>query len=218
MTLWDAYAYRGVALSSAEALELSRLSKPLDIPGVLAMGDSIVLGQGDAAANGGWRGDLLTLAGSYERWWYLGPLRLYAANAPNNRTAAAGGTTVAQHLAQFNDSVAAGWDPSIILYCGGQNDVSLGETALLPARYAALFAAWAGRRAIVHVVPPQNPTTANTAIANGYLAAAAAIHPNITVVDGGLVSPGDLFDTVHPNAGGYDKMANAIWTPFSAHV
>jgi lysophospholipase L1-like esterase len=219
MTLGGLYVYRDFAAAPADALTLARLSDPLAaVPAVMALGDSIPLGVGDGDNNGGYRGDLLGLAGSNERWWFVGTTKNYPANAPNNRHEAVGGSEVDAHLTQFNSAVAAGWDPSIIIYCGGRNDINNGKVALLPARYAALFAAFGGRRAIVHVVPPSNPTTADTATANGYLATAAASYPNITIVDGNVLSPADMADASHPNAGGYAKMAGAIWTPFSAHV
>lgn len=210
------YIYAGAALTAAEALSLSRISDPLaGKRSVLPLGDSITLGVGDAANNGGYRGDLIGLAGSAEAFWFLGDTKNYTANAPNNRHAAVGGSKVDAHLTQYNAAVAAGWDPEIILYCGGRNDISAGEVASLGARYTALFNAWGGRRAIVHVVPPSNPTTADTATANATLASVAAGYPNITIVNGNLSSPGDLFDSVHPNSGGYDKMAAAYWAVLS---
>lgn len=216
MTLGALYVYKGAALSSAEAVTLARLSDPLAAKRtVLALGDSITLGVGDGGSNGGYRGDLIGLASSNEAFWFLGPTKDYANNAPNNRHAAVGGSKVDAHLTQFNAALAAGWDPSIILYCGGRNDISAGEVSSLPSRYNALFSAFGGRRAIVHVVPPSNPTGPETATANGHLATAAASYPNITIVDGALSSPGDLFDSVHPNAGGYDKMAAAYWAELS---
>jgi lysophospholipase L1-like esterase len=216
MSLGGLYVYAGAALTAAEALSLSRLSDPLaGKRTILPLGDSITLGVGDAASNGGYRGDLIGLAGSNEAFWFLGETKNYTANAPNNRHSAVGGSKVDAHLTQFNAAIAAGWDPQIILYCGGRNDISAGEVASLGARYTALFNAWAGRRAIVHVVPPSNPTTADTATANATLASVAAGYPNITIVDGNLSSPGDLFDSVHPNSGGYDKMAAAFWAVLS---
>lgn len=209
------YLYKGAALSSAEVAQLARRVDPLATKrSVLALGDSITLGVGDTAGNGGYRTDLLATAGGQEAFWYAGTIQSGTVDV-NNRCQAVGGSKVDAHLTQLNTALSAGWNPDIIIYCGGRNDISAGEVSSLPSRYNALFAAFGGRRAIVHVVPPSNPTGSETATANGHLATAAAAYPNITVVDGALSSPGDLFDSVHPNAGGYAKMASAIWAVLS---
>jgi lysophospholipase L1-like esterase len=213
MRAWELYAYAGAALTSGEALSLARISDPLaGKKSILPLGDSLVLGVGDGDANGGFRGDLITLAGSNEAFWYLGPTKNYTANAPNNRHAAVGGSKVDAHLTQFNAAVAAGWDPEIILYCGGRNDISAGEVASLGTRYTALFNAWAGRRAIVHTVVDTVPTDPNTATANATLTSVAAGYPNITLVTS--AATGDA-DGVHPGAANYALMAAAYWAVLS---
>lgn len=210
MAVSSTYWYTDAVLTAAEVIQLAKLADPqAGALTVLPLGDSITVGVGDTPGHGGYREYLLDTAGSVDAWKYVGPNIVIGA-APNSRQAAVTGSKVDAHLTQYNAALAAGWNPSVILYCGGTNDITAGEVASLPARYAALFAAFGGRRAIVHVCPIRNPSSADTATANGYLAAAAALHPNITIVDGGLVLA-DLADSVHPNAGGYVKMAAAYW-------
>lgn len=208
------YIYAGAALTSGEAVTLARRSDPLrGKKSILPLGDSLVLGVGDGDAAGGFRGDLLTLAGSSEAFWFHGTTKNYNANAPNNRHSAVGGSKVDAHLAQWNAALAAGWTPDIILYCGGRNDISAGEIASLPARYAALFAAFGGRRALVHtVVPGTAIPDADTITANAHLATAASAFPNVTIVTSAAYGAAD---GVHPDATNYALMAAAYWAVLS---
>ena len=208
-----AYYYEGAALTTAQLMTLSQRMDPLaGVKTVMALGDSLVLGVGDAGNAGGFRSDVLALAGGGEVFWYLGTVSQYAANAPNNRCEAVGGSKADAHLTFFTAALAAGWDPGVILYCGGRNDISAGEVALLPARYTALFAGWGGRRAIVHTVVDTVPTGPDTAVANGHLATAAAAFPNVTIVTSAAVGAAD---GVHPDAANYQLMAAAIYTALS---
>ena len=209
MTLGGIYVYRDAALTGDEALSLSRLSDPLaGKRTVLPLGDSLVRGVGDEGNLGGWRGDLLTLAGSSDAFWYHGTIRNDPLLAPNSRHEGNGGYKTNQVLDRYTAAVAAGWDADIILCCTGRNDISAGEVSSLPARYNALFTAFGGRRAIMHTVVDTVPSDPNTAVANGHLTTAAAAYPNVTVVTSSAVGAAD---GVHPNAANYALMAAAYW-------
>ena len=202
------FVWVGQALTDAELIATADLYDPLDgVLSVLALGDSITAGSGDLANRAGWREDLKRLAGSDEAFWYVGRVRS-GALMENNRNESVGGSKTDAHLTYYNAAIAAGWDPDIIIGCSGRNDLNAGELALLPARYAALFAAFAGTPAIWHTIPDTVPTDPNTATANGYLIAAAAAHPNVAIVTSAAV--GD-FDGVHPGPANHLLMALAFW-------
>lgn len=218
-----AYLYREAALTTTDVVSLARRKNPLaGKKSVLALGDSITLGVGDnnvdttTTSLGGYRGRLLELAGDDEAWWFVGPTQ--SGVIDNNRCSAVGGSKVDAHLAQWNDAIAAGWRPQIVLYMGGRNDLSAPDSqATIDARWVALFNAISAYPTVEHIIVstivPESTNGAATTTANASLASICAGYPKITLVDGyaALDYATDLADAVHPNSSGYWKLAQVYY-------
>ncbi|WP_245872716.1 SGNH/GDSL hydrolase family protein [Deinococcus planocerae] len=127
------------------------------------------------------------------------------------------------------DELAAqvdGWldrhQPSTVLLMAGTNDMIQGyDVGGAPARLGALLDEITARRPdariLVASIPPMRDATHNArgqqfnAALPGVVQSRADQGKKVTFVDAGAaLTPADLADGVHPNAGGYSKLA-AVW-------
>jgi lysophospholipase L1-like esterase len=108
------------------------------------------------------------------------------------------------------------YQPDIILLHIGTNDIRQGNAASAPADLSALLDDILTRLPQTHVIVAQivpfrrGPAPAHQSAILGIVASKG---PRVSLVDmQNILSPSDYEEGIHPNAGGYDKMAHA-WEP-----
>ena len=217
-------------LSSAQ-IEAADLGK------IMPLGDSITLGVG-SPATGGYREplyDLLTEAG--HDFEFVGSLSDYQGGLPNAQkyheghsgyvisagTSGRGG--IADNIATWLGP--SGVTPDIILLMIGSNDVSLDYKRYeAPDRLSSLISVISNKetglapnaKLIVAQIVPRADAATNTKVItfNASVATMVAFHQdlgeNVSLVDmyTALNGSADLSDLIHPNKGGYEKMAK-VW-------
>jgi len=228
----------GVGALVASLALTSSADGVLDLGNVMPLGDSITNGYGDPAG-GGYRDPLyasLTAAGHTLQ--FVGdrsslPTTLLADNGQVDHNGwpgyaielGSGGASggIRDNIASY----LSNGDPDIILLMVGTNDMRLDLTydlATAPDRLSALLADIAtlqpdAHTIVANLVPVQatsgtlfDRVAAYNAAIPGVVAEQQALGRNVSFLDMNsfLTAPGDLFDSLHPNAAGYDKMA-AAW-------
>ena len=191
---------------------------------IMPLGDSITYGVGDESNHGGYRGplyDLLVNAGDAVD--FVGTLTGGAIPDPNNEGHS--GWRADQVRDQLNTWLTLN-PPDIVLLHIGTNDITAGETvSTITAEIGQIldivdaFEAAHGRPitvVVARIINRNDSFSGETTTLNGSIAdmvdARAAAGDLVTVVDqeAALTYPNDLADTLHPNAGGYAKMAG-VW-------
>lgn len=182
---------------------------------IMPLGSSSTVGTG-SAATAGFRGPLeRLLARDHIAFDMVGSQRSGPAWLPDRDHEGHGGAT----MAQIQPHVA-GWvarhDPDVILLQVGTNDLIAGIGAAATAQRLDTMLTTIGTvsKAHVIVVGVWAPLPGQAAARAHYARLAPAVvarHRGVTFVDtSALLAPTDLFDGLHPDAGGYRKIAR-LW-------
>ncbi|KAK6988109.1 lipolytic enzyme [Favolaschia claudopus] len=184
---------------------------------LLPLGDSITFGLESSDGNG-YRNALHKLLEPGNTVNFIGSLK--AGTMADNDNEGHSGATIAQ-IQQFStNSAALPARPHLILLMAGTNDVFGGSISTGPNRLSTLidsiFSACPDAALIVATLIPLNggqPSvdTYNQAVTQ-LVAQRKAAGQHILLAGMASITAGDLADGVHPNDGGYVKMANA-WFP-----
>ena len=205
-----------------------------DLGTIMPLGDSITLGVGDSAG-GSYRDPLYTrLTNAGHTLQFVGTASGYStalltSNGQQYHEGHSGYVIEAgtSGRAGIRDNIAAylgANDPDLILLMIGTNDVNLDyQVAAAPDRLSDLLTDIHTLNADAHVivanlVPVQatsgalfDRVAAYNAAVPGVVATHQGLGHNVSFLDmhSYLTAPGDLNDSLHPNAGGYDNMAVA---------
>ena len=187
---------------------------------IMPLGDSITFGTPDRSY-GGYRhtlGTLLTSDGYIID--FVGSQQSGNNVIPDPDNEGHPGWTIAQIK---NGIDANGWlgtyQPDIILLHIGTNDIHRGDAASAPGNLSALLDDILVRLPRAHVIVAQiipfrlGPDKGHQSYNAAIPGIVASKGPRVSMVDmQSILSRGDYADDLHPNAGGYDKMARA-WEP-----
>jgi lysophospholipase L1-like esterase len=187
---------------------------------IMPLGDSITFGTPDRTY-GGYRhllGSLLTDDGYIIT--FVGSRRSGNGVAAGPENEGHPGWTIPQMKEGIDSN---GWleayQPDIILLHMGTNDIRQGDAASAPDNLSALLDDILVRLPRTHVIVAQiipsrrGPARGHRAYNAALPGIVASKGPRASLVDmQNILSPSDYADRLHPNAGGYDKMARA-WEP-----
>jgi len=207
----------------------------LDLGNVMPLGDSITNGFGDLAG-GGYRDPLYTsLTGAGHTLQYVGtrntlPTPLLTSNGQASHNGGPGfvietGSSGKRGIRDNIASYLSRGNPDIILLMVGTNDMRLNyEVATAPNRLSDLLTDIATLQPnaytiVANLVPikdaSEQPLFDDVAAYNAAIPGVVATHQGLghrvsfLDMNSFLTAPDDMFDRLHPNAGGYDKMAVA---------
>ncbi len=187
---------------------------------IMPLGDSITFGSPDRSY-GGYRhllGSLLTNDGYL--FDFVGSRESGNGVIPHPENEGHPGWTILQIK---NGIDSDGWletyQPDIILLHIGTNDIRRGDAASAPGNLSALLEDILARLPQTHVIVAQiipfrrGPERGHQSYNDAVAAIVASKGPRLSMVDmQTILAPSDYADGLHPNAGGYDKMARA-WEP-----
>jgi lysophospholipase L1-like esterase len=182
---------------------------------IMPLGSSSTVGTG-SAATAGYRGPLeARLTRDHIAFDMVGSQRSGPASLADRDHEGHGGATMAQ-MQPFVARWVARQDPDLILLQVGTNDLLAGIGAVATAQRldTMLTTIGAVSDAQVVVAGVWAPLPRQAAARAQYARLAPAVvarHPGATWVDtSALLAPTDLFDGLHPNLGGYRKIAR-LW-------
>jgi len=187
---------------------------------IMPLGDSITFGSRDPSY-GGYRHLLRTLLiNDGHRIVFVGSRKSGYASAANSDNEGHPGWTISQ----IKDGIDSnGWldayKPDIILLHIGTNDIRGGNAASAPGELSVLLDDILARLPQTHIIVAQiipfrrGPELGHQSYNAAVPGIVASKGPRVTLVDmQNILTKGDYADGLHPNADGYDKMAQ-VWEP-----
>ncbi len=187
---------------------------------IMPLGDSITFGSPDRSY-GGYRRLLGTLlANDGYLVAFVGSRRSGEGVTPDPNNEGHPGWTIPQ---MKNGIDTEGWleasRPDIVLLHIGTNDIRKGDAASAPSNLSVLLDDILARVPQTHIIVAQiipfrrGPDPGHQSYNAAIPGVVASKGPRVSMVDmQAVLSPSDYADGLHPNAGGYDKMARA-WEP-----
>jgi len=204
-TIGAPVAHAKVAAAQPSALRLEPL------------GDSITYGYQSTTGNG-YRGPLWEeLAGEGHSLDFVGSVRAGTMSDPDNEGHS--GWRIDQ-IAGITDSSLATYRPNVVTLMIGTNDLGQNyQVSTAPARLSALVDQIVNDDPTATVLVANLIVSTNTVVAPARPAYNAAVSSmvqskqaagkHVALVDMSALTTTDLFDALHPNDGGYKKMADA---------
>jgi lysophospholipase L1-like esterase len=182
---------------------------------ILPLGDSITFGIGSTGLNG-YRKDLLqqlTAAGATVE--YVGNQK--SGNFPQNNNEGWSGYTISQISNKADKGLA--FKPNVVCLMGGTNDQSFGDPKSAPSKIQELakkiITTLPDAVLVIGTLTPLNFGKSKGGIEEfnaalpGIVESLASKGGKVVMANFGAIKSSDLKDGVHPNDGGYTKMATA---------
>jgi len=184
---------------------------------LLPLGDSITYGLASSSGNG-YRSALHDLLATGNTVDFIGSIK--SGTMSDNDNEGHSGATIDQIATFAKASAALPAKPNIVLLMAGTNDVFGGSISTAPSRLDTLITQiFTAVPDTILVVATLTPLSSGQAQVNTYNQAITTLVNNKTAAGQHILlasmaslSSSDLSDGVHPNDGGYVKMANA-WYP-----